>query len=99
MKSNSTVSKLLLLVIRNFLLWIVVPLASIVWVALAWPLHRREISFAQYLGWVDLNVIASLQRGVLRPLTKRRLPFVPPRQMASVTHRIKAADAFDTVYF
>jgi hypothetical protein len=57
-----------LLVLRGVLLWLAVPLALVPWPA-AWPfLRRRSVPFAQFLGWVYLNLVAGIERCVLRPL-------------------------------
>ncbi len=50
------------------------------------------MTFGQFLGWVDLNFIAALQRSLLRPLFRRNLPWTPVRGMRDVTHRVKWTD-------
>ncbi len=91
-RRNSIVVGVLVLLTRSFLLWIVIPVWSVVWLARAISLHRRGITYGQYLGWVDLNLIAFLQRGVFRPLVRWPAPFVPSSEMPSVTHRISRTD-------
>lgn len=86
---NSIVGGLLILLARGILLWLVVPIASPVWVFLAIRLRRNGITFVQYLGWVDLNLIALLQRIVFRPLVRWPTPYVPSTAMPSVKHRLR----------
>ncbi len=89
---NSAIGGVLVLASRGLLLWVVVPVASVVWLAVALPLRKRGVTFFQYLGWVDLNLIAFLQRGPLRPLVRRPASFVPSIDMPSVAHRLRTAD-------
>jgi hypothetical protein len=91
-RRNSIVGGMLLLFTRGFLLWIVIPVASVLWLVLAIRFRRRGVKYGQYLGWVDMNLIAFLQRGVFRPLVKWPVSFVPPGEMQSVTHRISRND-------
>ena len=82
------VSGLVLLSLRGVLLWIVVPIGSLSWVAF-WPLMRRNrIGLAQFIGWVDLNLVAGLQRSILRPLVRHALPWTPVAALPGVTHRV-----------
>ncbi|GAA3517886.1 hypothetical protein GCM10022234_11660 [Aeromicrobium panaciterrae] len=89
---NSVFGSLLVLVLRGFLLWVVVPVAAVVWLVAARPHRKRGVTFVQYLGWVDLNLIAFLQRGPLRPVVRRPARFVPSTDMPSVTHRLRVID-------
>jgi hypothetical protein len=89
---NSVVGGLALLFIRGVLLWVVVPLSTIVWVFGALGFRRRGVTLAHFLGWVDLNLIACLQRTVLRPFFRSPVPWVPGNAMPQVTHRLLWAD-------
>jgi hypothetical protein len=81
-----------LLMIRGLLLWLVVPLATVLWLPL-WPLLRAQnVSIGQFLGWVDLNLVALIERTVLRPLLRNRFPWTAVRAMPDVTHRIGILD-------
>lgn len=77
-----------LLVMRGVLLWLVVPAAYLTWLPISiWP-RRRGVNLGQFLGWVDLNLVACLQRTVLRPLFRAPIDWVPVRLMPGVTHRV-----------
>ena len=83
---------LALLCLRGVLLWVVVPLGSLAWLA-GWPAwHRRRVKLAQFLGWLDLNLIAVLERSLLRPFVKDPLARVPLARAHEVTHRISSMD-------
>jgi len=91
-RRNSIVGSLAVLLVRGVLLWVVVPLAAIAWPFVALRLRRRGATFGRYLGWVDLNLIAGLQRTILRPLVRAPSNWVPAREMPQVTHRLRATD-------
>lgn len=91
-RRNSPIAGLLLLLMRGILLWAVVPLAICVW-PFAYPgLRRKGIGLGQYLGWVDVNLMASLSQVVLRPLFRSPVPWVAWREMSQVTHRLRLID-------
>ena len=77
-----------LLIVRGVLLWLVVPFATCVWLILAFRLRRRGVGLNRFLGWVDLNLIAALQRTVLRPSFALPARWIPWSEMAQVTHRL-----------
>lgn len=81
---------LLLLSARGLLLWVLIPAAVLAWLVTR-AAGRRE-TLGQVLGWADLNLIASLQRILPRPLVASRQAFVPWREVSRVTHRIRALD-------
>lgn len=82
----------LLLMIRGFALWILVPLGFIWWV-IAWlHWHRKHVGLGQLLGWMDLNLIALIQRSVLRPFWPRSQPWVRLARVPEVTHRVRRLD-------
>ena len=84
----------LFLCVRGLLLWIVVPVASVVWV-LGWPFwRRRQVAFAQMLGWADLNLAAALMRVPFGPLVQNPLPWCPMDEAGAVTHRVAFTDPF-----
>jgi hypothetical protein len=81
---------LVMLLFRGVLLWLVVPLAALVGVVVK-PYRRmmgRPVKTGQVIGWADLNLVALLERGVLRPLFSDPQPFVPWAEVAQVTHRV-----------
>jgi hypothetical protein len=78
--------------VRGVLLWLVVPLVVVVWL-LTWPVwHRQQVSLRQLLGWADLNLIAALQRSILRSLVQRPLRRTPRSELPNVRHRIRLGD-------
>ncbi len=87
----SDIAALVLLLSRGLLLWLVVPLGSIVWaLVISW---RGKVSLGQFLGWLDLNLVAALQRSLLRLLLQRpTVEFQPLRNMAGTTHRMRTSD-------
>ncbi len=86
------VAQLMLLVIRGVLLWIVVPLGAFWWLV-TWPLmHRHQVRLGQCLGWLDLNLIAAIQRSLMRPIIRSRQSWVPLAAMPTVSHRIALTD-------
>ena len=91
--NSSATAALRLLLVRGVLLWLVVPIAVVVWLVGGLLLFRpRGISLARFLGWVDLNLVACLQRSVLRPVFRARVSWVHPREMPNVTHRVRPLD-------
>lgn len=88
----NAVGGLILLALRNVFLWIAVPLAMIVWLAIAPWMLRHKTGIGTFIGWVDLNLIALLERSLLRPFFAAPAAWVPVRQMASVRHRVMVDD-------
>jgi hypothetical protein len=84
---------LVLLVLRGVLLWIVVPIGILAWLFLAVILRRRGVTIGQFLGWLDLNLVAAIEGTVLRPWVRSPLSWTPRDQLPSVTHRVGAMDA------
>lgn len=86
------VTGLVLLIARGLLLWVVIPLMVVSWV-LGRPYWRgKGASLGQLLGWADLNLIASLQRGPLRPLVTNPVAWRTVREVSNTTHRLRAVD-------
>jgi hypothetical protein len=77
--------------IRGLLLWAVIPLAVLSWVILL-PMLRGRAGLARFLGWVDLNLIAALERSILRPLIRDPANWVPIGELSNVRHRIRLTD-------
>jgi hypothetical protein len=78
-----------LLVTRGILLWIVVPLGFLAWVVLTPWLRARRVPLGQFLGWIDNNLIAGLERSVLRPLFRHPpQPWIRARDIEQVRHRV-----------
>lgn len=91
-RKNSIVAGLLLLLVRGVLLWAVIPLAICVWLFAYLRLRRAGVGLGQFLGWVDLNLMASLSQIALRPLFRDPVPWVGWREMPGVTHRLRLID-------
>jgi hypothetical protein len=91
-RRNSILGGFVLLLIRGILLWVVVPVATCVWLVVALRLRRRGVTLGRFLGWIDLNLVACLQRTILRPLFRAPRDWVPVDEMPKVTHRLRASD-------
>jgi hypothetical protein len=91
-RRNSVVSGLAVLSLRGILLWLVVPLSVIAWIFVGFQLRGRDVTLGQFLGWIDLNLIALLQRGVLRPLVRHPADWVPVAALPEVRHRLRGTD-------
>lgn len=90
----SMIATLLLLIVRGLILWLVIPL-TLLWWLLTWPiLQKRKVSLAQLLGWVDLNLVAAIERSILRPLIRSPLPWTPVKALPDVSHRINWSALF-----
>jgi len=88
---RSPVGGFVLLLVRGLLLWLVVPVAACVWLILAVHLRRR-VGLGQFIGWVDLNLIACLERGALRLFFPTPAKWIPWSELAHVTHRLRWRD-------
>ena len=77
---------LVLLTIRGFLLWLVIPIGFVAWLTYFW--WARSASLGQCLGWFDLNLVAFLQRMLKRFIPRATARRVPSQQMSAVTHRV-----------
>jgi hypothetical protein len=88
------VAGLSLLIARGILLWIAIPLGFVGWVILTPWLRAPGITLGQFLGWIDINLIAALERGVLRPLFRHPQPWTSARDIAKVRHRIGKLDLY-----
>ncbi|MFF2271260.1 hypothetical protein ACFVTX_03250 [Agromyces sp. NPDC058136] len=78
--------QLVMLLVRGLLLWVVIPLAAVSWVALG-PITTASLGAC--IGWFDLNLYVLLQRVVVRPLTQEAaLAWVPLAEMKTTEHRI-----------
>jgi len=84
----------MLLAVRGLLLWLVVPLAFLLWLLLT-PIralrHRSFVSPSKVIGWADLNLIAVVGQILIRPFG-RPVGFTPWSEMASVDHHVSVID-------
>jgi hypothetical protein len=87
-QKESWIAGLTLLSLRGVLLWLLVPLVAMCWLPLAFPLRRKGVTFGRFLGWADLNLVAALERSILRPLVRQPIQWTPARAMLEVTHRV-----------
>ena len=79
-----------MLLVRGVALWLLVPI-----VVISYPVVRAtgmQVSLGQALGWVDLNLIAVLQRAFTWRVFPEPVRFARWHEMPSVTHRIRAVD-------
>jgi hypothetical protein len=89
---RGVVALISLLLVRGILLWVVVPVALIFWLAL-WPVLRfHRVRLGQFLGWIDLNLVALIERTILRPMVPAPFPWTPARALPNITHRIGPFD-------
>ena len=83
----------LLLLIRGFLLWLVVPVATVVWCAGAYWFIRDDASLGKFLGLVDNNLLIVIERSILRPLFEKPThSWIPYANIAEVAHRVGFLD-------
>jgi hypothetical protein len=81
------VGMFLMLVLRGFLLWGVIPLAALSWIVLG---PFTGASLGACVGWFDLNLMVFLLRFVLRPLVRDSgLSWVPLSKMRTTDHRFR----------
>jgi hypothetical protein len=91
-RRNSIAGGLAVLFIRGVLLWVIVPFATCGWL-IVWVGRRgRLVRLGQFLGWIDLNLIACIQRTVIRPLVRWPVDWVPASAMRQITHRLRVID-------
>ena len=94
-KTLGVFASLVLLIVRGIFLWVVVPLGCIAWVIVSPWLHKRGVAIGQFLGWIDINLIALIQRSLLRPFIRDAAqPWVPAKKIYEVVHRIGRLDLF-----
>jgi len=83
-----------LLAVRGLLLWLVVPLALLLWLLLT-PIralrHRSFASPSKVIGWADLNLIAVVGQILIRPFG-RPIGLTPWSDMSLVDHRVSVID-------
>jgi hypothetical protein len=87
------VGTLVLITVRGLLLWLLVPLALVLWPFLAIPLRRRGVDIGRFLGWLDLNLISAIQRTVAQPFYEAPIPWIPLSAAPGLRHRIHTIDA------
>lgn len=81
---------LALLLVRGLLLWILIPIGFVLWLLVFGWIAR--VGIGAFLGWLDLNLLAALQRVLTHPVSGQlpmpRVEFVPVQRVQSVRHRV-----------
>jgi len=86
---NDPFPALVLMVIRGIALWLLVPIGFFVWILVSPWLVPRAVGLSKFVGWIDLNFAAFLQRVILRPFfATLSLPWVPFRDACNLRHRV-----------
>ena len=86
---------ILLLTVRDVLLRVVLPMGCIAWVLSASRLHKRGVKFGQFLGWIDINLIALIQHSLLRPFYRNAaLPWLSAKEISRLVHRVGLMDLY-----
>ena len=77
------------LTIRGFLLWLLVPIGTLVWLVALEGVGARRLSLFAFLGWLDNNLAFILVQGPLSPLFPTApVKWIPASERFSVMHRI-----------
>ena len=91
--SADPLTLLVLLFIRGFLLWFLIPISVLIWVVGAIWLVPRGATFGRFLGWIDNNFIIVLERTILRPFFYEPThPWVRFADISRATHRFRLND-------
>jgi len=88
----AVVRGVMLLLVRGILLWLLVPAGACVWLIAAVPVWRRQVGLGQFLGWLDLNLVALLERTILRPFFRTPRTWTPWQDVDAVGHHIGFLD-------
>ena len=92
--SVQAIALLGLLIVRGLFLWLVVPLAFLLWLLIT-PIralrHRSFVSPSKVIGWSDLNLTAALGQVLIRPFG-RRVDFTPWSSLPLVDHGVSVVD-------
>lgn len=87
------IAALLVLTVRGALLWLLVPIGTLVWMLTLQGVGKKRVSLGAFLGWLDNNLVFTLIRGPLSPLfPSAPVKWIPASQRFTVTHRIGAGD-------
>jgi hypothetical protein len=91
-RRNSLVGGFAALLIRGVLLWVLLPIAMLGWFIVRVIGRGRGVTLGQFIGWCDINLMAGIQRSVLRPLFRWPVAWVPVGAMPQVAHRVRLLD-------
>jgi len=83
-----------LLVVRGWLLWLVIPITFLVWLVMSsirLTLRKPYITPGKLIGWADMNVTAAIGQMLVRPFGQRS-DFTPWSKVLSVEHRVSIVD-------
>jgi len=83
-----------LLVVRGWLLWLVIPIAFLGWLVMSsirMTLGKPYITPGKLIGWADMNLTAAIGQVLARPFG-RRSDFTPWSRVLSVGHRVSIID-------
>ncbi|GIT78832.1 hypothetical protein LLS1_05010 [Leifsonia sp. LS1] len=80
--------------LRSVLLWVVVPVAFLLWLVLLLWLWAK-VPLRGWIRWVDYNMIVTLCRTVLSPLMREpTLKWLPPKYINEIDTRVGYWDFF-----
>jgi len=83
-----------LLVVRGWLLWLVIPITFLVWLVMSpirLTLRKPYITPGKLIGWADMNLTAAIGQMLVRPFGQRS-DFTPWSKVLSVEHRVSIVD-------
>jgi hypothetical protein len=84
---------LVLLFIRGFLLWFLMPVGVVIWLVGAIWFVPRAATLGRFLAWVDNNFIIVLERTILRPFFYEPThSWVRFADVSKITHRVRLND-------
>lgn len=84
----------ILLSVRGILLWVVIPVATLLWAPIQLTYWDKRITVGQVIAWADINFIALIQHTILRPLNTKPLAWIPARELPNIKHRVKIIDLY-----
>jgi hypothetical protein len=94
-KTLQVVAGVLLLIIRGVLLWLVIPVGTLIWIVSLQGFGPNKLGLGAFLGWIDNNLVFALERGPLRPLfPEPTVLWIPASERSRVTHRVRGMDLF-----
>jgi hypothetical protein len=83
-----------LLPVYSILLWLVMPLGTLVWLFTLQILRTPAVSLGAYLGWISNNVAFVMVRSLWRPFfPTATVAWIPASDRAAVTH-LRFSDLF-----
>ncbi len=83
-----------LLVVRGWLLWLVIPITFLVWLVMSpirLTVRKPYITPGKLIGWADMNLTAAIGQMLVRPFGQRS-DFTPWSKVLSVEHRVSIVD-------